>query len=213
MNRTLRLVLLAIAALAIVAPLALAAGGSSTPTKTPKTKVTGGTTTVKPSDATTKFLSDNGVTVTPIAPATAADGNLVFPIRRGRVNTDTFQGRLFHKGGVKFSKGERSLRVRRLEIVSHRKRAVLRGVVRGLHCQKVTRKHHRARHVCRHARHHRVVLAILTDLKKSEDGKSVTVTVKISRFTARVVNRLAHKVVVKPGYVLGTATIAPTTGS
>ena len=67
-----------------------------------------GTTTVTPSAEATQFLANNGVTVAPTGKATAEDGSFVFPIAAGFGNTRTYNGLLAHKGGLKFTKGERS---------------------------------------------------------------------------------------------------------
>jgi hypothetical protein len=76
-----------------------------------------GTSTVTPSTEATQFLADNGVTVTPTGQATSEEGAYVFPIAAGFGNPRTFNGLLAHKGGLKFSKGERSAVVQRLVAV------------------------------------------------------------------------------------------------
>src|SRR5215211_3815534 len=72
-----------------------------------------GSTTFTPSAQATGFLADHGVTVAPTGQATAEEGSFVFPIAAGFGNTKTFSGLLAHKGGLKFTKGERSVVVRR----------------------------------------------------------------------------------------------------
>ncbi|MEA2363461.1 MAG: hypothetical protein QOD71_2606 [Thermoleophilaceae bacterium] len=76
-----------------------------------------GTTTITPSSEATQFLANNGVTVTPTGKATAEGGGYVFPIAAGFGNPKTFNGLLAHKGGLKFSKGERSAVVQRFVAV------------------------------------------------------------------------------------------------
>jgi len=71
-------------------------------------KVTGGQTTITPSSASQQFLTANGISVTPVAPASAGSGGgLVLPISGGRVNGTTLRGFILHRGGLKFSKGLR----------------------------------------------------------------------------------------------------------
>ena len=76
-----------------------------------------GTTTVTPSPQATQFLADNGITVAPTGEATAEEGSFVFPIAAGFGNTRTYNGLLAHKGGLQFTKGERSAVLRRFVAV------------------------------------------------------------------------------------------------
>jgi hypothetical protein len=91
-----------------------------------------GSTTVTPSAAATQFLASQGVTVAPIAPATAGSGAFTFPLRTGFGNPKNYNGVLVHKGGLKFSKGTHSAVVRGFVAVRHGKRAVLLAKVPGL---------------------------------------------------------------------------------
>jgi hypothetical protein len=203
------------ALLAVTALVVLAFG--VTGAQAARVKVTGGTTTVTPAAPVVQALTNLGVSVSPIAPATAANGTYTFPIVRGRVNTDNLRGFLVHSGGVKFAKGERSIAVRRFVIVSTKRGAKLYGRVSRGACGFARAKarghkhaHRVVRRVCRF--HHRyLAIANLTDPQRSEDGTSVTATLKLTAITARIVNRLAGQHLADPGTVLGTATIAPTT--
>jgi hypothetical protein len=91
-----------------------------------------GTTTFAPSSQATTFLANNGVTAAPVGQATAEGGGYVFPIAAGFGNTKTFYGLLAHKGGLRFSKGERSAVVRRFVAVRGKRGAVLLAQVPGL---------------------------------------------------------------------------------
>jgi hypothetical protein len=71
-----------------------------------------GTTTFTPSPQATQFLANHGVTVAPTGEATAENGAFVFPIAAGFGNTRTYNGLLAHRGGLKFTKGDRSAVVR-----------------------------------------------------------------------------------------------------
>jgi hypothetical protein len=76
-----------------------------------------GSTTFTPSSEATQFLANHGVTVAPTGEATAEEGSFVFPIAAGFGNTRTYNGLLAHKGGLQFTKGERSAVVRRFVAV------------------------------------------------------------------------------------------------
>ncbi|MBA3264731.1 MAG: hypothetical protein H0T69_20130 [Thermoleophilaceae bacterium] len=92
-----------------------------------------GSSTVTPSDQATQFLANNGVAVAPTGKATAEGGAFVFPIAAGFGNTRNFNGLLAHKGGLKFSKGERSAVVQRFVAVRIRGAgAVLLAQIPGL---------------------------------------------------------------------------------
>jgi hypothetical protein len=67
-----------------------------------------GTTTFTPSPHATQFLANHGVTVAPTGEATAENASFVFPIAAGFGNPRTYSGLLAHKGGLQFTKGDRS---------------------------------------------------------------------------------------------------------
>jgi hypothetical protein len=113
---------------ASAALLLVAAGGAQA-----KVVELTGTTTITPSAEATQFLADNGVTVAPTGKATAEGEGYVFPIAAGFGNPKTFNGLLAHKGGLRFSKGERSAVVQRFVAVRLRGAgAVLLGQLPGL---------------------------------------------------------------------------------
>ena len=92
-----------------------------------------GTSTVTPSTQATQFLANHGVTVAPTGEATAEDGSFVFSIAAGFGNTRTYKGLLAHKGGLQFTKGERSAVLRRFVAVRLRGAgAVLLAQIPGL---------------------------------------------------------------------------------
>jgi hypothetical protein len=92
-----------------------------------------GTTTFTPSTQATQFLANHGVTVAPTGEATAEDGSFVFPIAAGFGNTRTYNGLLAHKGGLEFTKGDRSAVVRNFVAVRIRGAgAVLLAQIPGL---------------------------------------------------------------------------------
>jgi hypothetical protein len=161
-----------------------------------------GTTTFTPSAEATQFLEDNEITVAPTGAAIAEEGSFVFPIAAGFGNTKTFNGLLAHRGGLQFSKGERSAVVRRFVAVRVRgagamllaqvpglrggcaqlrralKRFALGHPGAGKHARRVAWNHPKAtRRLLRAVRAYCsggrvIVLARLTNLRKREDYNS-----------------------------------------
>jgi len=65
-----------------------------------------GEETVLALDADTAgVLEENQVTVAPVAPATAGDAGIAFPITGGEVDSESLAGTIDHSGGLKFSAG------------------------------------------------------------------------------------------------------------
>jgi hypothetical protein len=188
-----------------------------------------GSTTFTPSSQAKTFLSNNGVAVAPVGAATAEGDGYVFPIAAGFGNTKTFYGLLAHKGGLKFTKGERSAVVRRFVAVRVKNAAVLLAQVPGvkggcgrlrsalvrfgLNHQGQLRKHPKAtRKLLRAVRSYCsggrvIVLAHLTNLAKESryNGALLSADLKLSRESARLINKLAGKKAVSAGAPLGTA--------
>jgi ribosomal protein L18E len=167
-----------IIALAVALALALSAIASAA-------RITGGSTTITPSAAATKLLSDNGITVAALRPATLANGAATFPIRRGHIRLKAMRGFVRHKGGISLSDGSTTFKVRRPAVVLRKQHAFILAAVR---------RNDRPWHIRRVAR--------LADLQRS--GTTATATVHITRVTAKAINALAGKHVVNPGAVLGT---------
>jgi hypothetical protein len=194
--------LLALVALLAIAPVAAQAKRS---------KVTGGQTTIAPSSASQQFLTANGITVTPISPASAGSGgSLVLPISGGRVDAATLRGFLFHRGGLKFSRGSASVTLRHFVITSTRRGGSLHATVAGVVC---VRAHgHHARHCG--VRRRELRLASLANPSKTTDGSGhtvVTATLKLSAGAAHAIDRVLHTQAATAGDELGTVSIAPTT--
>ena len=108
---------------AVVIALALMAVGAAG-AQAKLVKVTG-TSTVAPSEAATQFLSNAGVAVSPVGTATSGESGFTFPITAGFGDTKTYNGLLAHSGGLKFSKGARSVVLRRFVAVRAGKLSVL----------------------------------------------------------------------------------------
>jgi hypothetical protein len=90
------------------------AATSSTPATTTSASaavpVAGRSTVVVVNPATAQVLKKNGVTVTPIAPATAKTG-LVFPVSGGKIAVATLAGTVDHTGGLTFSHNGKSVQL------------------------------------------------------------------------------------------------------
>jgi hypothetical protein len=188
-----------------------------------------GSTTFTPSTQTTQFLSNNGIAVSTVGAATSENGGYVFPIAAGFGNTKTFYGLLAHKGGLKFTKGNRSAVVRGFVAVRVKNAAVLLAQVPGLRggCgrfksalarfglqhQAQLRKHPKAtRKLVRAVRNYCsggrvIVLAHLTNLAKElrYNGALLSADLKLSGEAARLINKVAKSKVVSAGAPLGTA--------
>jgi hypothetical protein len=187
-----------------------------------------GSTTFTPSSQATTFLSNNGIAVAPVGAATVENGSYVFPIAAGLGSPRSFYGLLAHKGGLKFTKGERSVVIRRLVAVRVKRGAVLLAQVPGLrggcgrlrarleHFNLVQRGGERrtpaGRKVWRSVRNYCgggrvIVLAHLTNLSKTlrYNGALLSADLKLSRESARLINRVAKAKVVSAGAPLGTA--------
>jgi hypothetical protein len=188
-----------------------------------------GTTTFTPSTQATTFLSNNGIAVAPTGAATAENGSYVFPIAAGFGNSKTFYGLLAHKGGLQFTKGNRSATVQRLVAVRVKRAAVLLAQIPGLRggCgrfkaalvhfglqhKRQLRKHPKAtRKLVRNVRDYCsggrvIVLAQLTNLAKADryNGAVLSADLKLSREAARLINRVAKAKVVSAGAPLGSA--------
>jgi hypothetical protein len=193
--------------LALLAVLAFAPA----PAQAKRAKVTGGQTTIAPSSASQQFLSANGITASPVSPATAGSGGtLVLPIARGRVNASTLRGFIVHRGGLKFTKGSKSLTLNHFLITNTRRGGSLYAAVPRVAC---TRGHRR--HPARCAiRRRELRVATLSNASKSTGaggGTVVTATLKLTAGAARAIDRVLHTQAAAAGDELGTATIAPTT--
>jgi hypothetical protein len=124
---------LLVATLAAFALLAFAAGAQA------KVIRLTGQTTITPSQQAAGFLAAQGVSVSPVGAATAQNGAFTFPIRIGFGHPETFNGILVHRGGLRFTKGDRSAVVRRFVAVRFGRFAYVLAQVPGLQggCRRV----------------------------------------------------------------------------
>ena len=154
-------------------------------------KVTGDEATIAPSTQLTQFLTDHGVTVEATGAATLdGAGNLTLPIAGGLVNTKNLHGVLVTRGGVKFSKGDRSLKLHRLVAVNRGKGAFLSAKVGD----------------------HRVRIARLTNRSADVASGTAEADLRLSKKAARRINHVAGKHIVGAGALLGHVTATVTTG-
>lgn len=172
-----------------------------------KAKITGGTTTITPSAATTQFLTTNGIAVTALAPATLSNGVVTLPIAGGRIDPATLRGFVTHRGGLKFAKAKRSLALRHLVITNTQRGAFLDATTPVRRCRAALRP--RRGRVC-FFRAEGFRVARLSNVVRNSDN-SVTANLLLWRRAAGFINKVAGKHVVSAGANLGTAKIAATT--
>ena len=80
--------------------------GSLTVRATPaQVELAGGATRLALDPGAAAALASLGVQAAPVAPASAADGGLSFPITRGKLDAKSFAGSFRHSGGIRLSKG------------------------------------------------------------------------------------------------------------
>jgi hypothetical protein len=79
-------------------------------------KFTGGKTTLALAPGAADALSSLGVSVAPLAPARAGRAGIAFPITSGRADAKTLAGAIRHSGGLRLSKGDTVVDLRRFTI-------------------------------------------------------------------------------------------------
>jgi hypothetical protein len=174
-----------------------------------KVRVTGGTTTITPSAATTQFLTTNGIGVSALAPATISNGVVTLPVAGGRINPANLHGFVTHRGGLKFTKGSRSLALRHFVITSANRGAFLDAATPVRRCRAFHSRRAQGRvRVC-FFRQEGVRLARLSNVVRN--GNSVTADLLLSRRAATFINRVAGKQVVAAGANLGSLKTTVTT--
>jgi len=154
-------------------------------------KVTGEEATIAPSSQLTQFLSDHGVAVGATGAATLDADGLTLPIVGGLVNTKNLHGVLVTKGGVKFSKDGRSLKLHRMVAVNRGKGAFLSAKV---------------------GDHRRLRVARLTDRSADVAAGTAEADLRLSKKAARRINHVAGDHIVSAGALLGHVTATVTTG-
>ena len=117
MSRLLRIPLLLVLVLALALG-AVACGDdddddadATTEAEATELVLTGESTTLALDADTATILTDNGVEVAPVDPATAGDDGIAFPITGGTVEAESLAGTIEHSGGLVFSAGGTELEV------------------------------------------------------------------------------------------------------
>lgn len=85
--------------------------GEGAATAATELALTGDQTTLVLDSGTAGVLEQKMVTVAPIAPATAGDDGISFPITGGTIDAETLAGKIEHSGGLVFSAGGTELEV------------------------------------------------------------------------------------------------------
>lgn len=104
---------------AIAAPSALAAD----------VPVAGGTTDLRINPATAGVLTDAGLSVAPVGPATAKGLRVTFPVTGGAIDPATAAGRVTHSGGLAFSSHGTTVRLTNFIVTTTGGRPVLTAAV------------------------------------------------------------------------------------
>lgn len=219
MSRTSKVRATAVSAVAAVAvAVAGVAGAQSAPERV---RLDGERTTLSPSAELGRALGAAGVTLAPVGRARAGEGgSVVFPIVRGRVDRQTLRGRIVHRGGLRLTKGERSLRLRRLVIRTTERGSVLSAIA-GRSCRRGLRRELRRRAVqarrgsrrpgALRARRRcgRMALARLTNVRRSDSGGLLVAgaDLALTRRAARRINRRLRARLVAGDAPLGTARV------
>jgi hypothetical protein len=110
--KLLRLTTMMVLALALGLTAAACGGDDDTDSSTTESTaaaapltLTGEETSVVLDSGTAKVLTDNGVAVAPVAPASASGKGISFPITGGEINTEDLSGTIDHSGGLSFTAG------------------------------------------------------------------------------------------------------------
>lgn len=222
MSRTRRLQ--AGAVTAIAAAIVTVAGASGAQTPSERVKLGGERTTVKPSAQLSQALAAGGVTLAPAGRASSGEGgSLVFPIVRGRVERQSLRGRIVHRGALRLTRGQRSLRLRRLVIRTTKRGSVLSAKVGRAACRRALRRNLRgqaqgtrrgqrrlgARRGGNRRRCGRIALAKVTNVQRSDSGGLLVATADLA-LTPRAAQRINRRLgaqILTAGAPLGTAKV------
>jgi hypothetical protein len=143
-------------------------------------------------------MSANHLTATPITPATASGSTFTFPILGGRVNKK-LHGFVTHRGGLAFSNGTRTIRLRHLTVDSNRAGVPLWALV------PQSKRRCRVAAVAPHLRCHLALLdkaariARLSGVSVNVSDDTATGTVHLTPISAGVINRLSASRWSRPG--------------
>jgi hypothetical protein len=174
------------AALATAAVAAVAAPAA----QAAPVNLAGATTTLALSDAAQATLTQAGVTVTPVAPATSPlAGSYSFPVVRGKLAAERHLGFAVHKGGLTLSTSAKHVTVRRLIAFGGRRPLVTARVGRA-----------------------QVALLRLTQVKLG-DGALLSGKASLTRVGARLLGRFLGTDGFTAGTPVGTVTVTAATSA
>lgn len=178
---------------ALVLALALvpAMAGAKSKGTNLKLKATGGTT-VKLDSKTAAALTGLGVSVAPVAPATAGSKGVTFPVTGGTVNSKTLAGNVKHSGGLRFSSATTAVDLTNFTINIDKKPDLV-ATVGGARVS--------------------ILSLDLSKLKVSAKGKNIKlsgVKASLTKAAADALNATFATTAFKKGLVLGTATVSVT---
>jgi hypothetical protein len=183
----------AVLVVVVLAALTLAAATvQAKPKATPK--IIGESTTFTLAPAVKDQIDAHGITLGVVAPATqSGPGSVAFPITKVRGPVHRLRGVVRHAGGLRLTRGERTVSLRHVVIVANGRR--------GYATAKIGQR--------------RVRLFRLTGPKRLIDGSKVSLTVdlRLTAQGARWLNRRLPAADLERGLLLGSATITGTLAS
>jgi hypothetical protein len=177
------------AAVALAATGAAAGGGVAAAQATPHAKpvkVTGGQAVLTLSGAAASTLRDAGVTVSALAPATAANGTVTLPVGRGRVKATASKGIVRLRGGIALSTAKRTVALRHPIVVNLARRHFV-TVTLGRGACRAARHAFGRRVARRHALGCTIRAFALRNRKR--DGAVVSADLVLTKASARLLNR------------------------
>lgn len=204
------------AVLATVACLASATVATAASEKRPD----GGQATVALSPGFASALGSAGVTVSPTAGArrvgssSSAGASFAFPVKGGLLRSDPYTGVAYTRGALGFHKGGASATVTHLVVVLNRNGSLdlmtQRRVGRKRVCSPIYEQH---RDLCVEQGIYKLVPVAHAPTVSPTNGTTVTGTLDVTTYSARLIDRLAGRAAVSAGETLGTVTFSPTLGS
>ena len=143
-----------------------------------------GTTTLALNEAAAKALADNGITATPVAPATAGANGFTFPVDRVKLKRRSVKAS--HDGGLTLTKGATTVTLTDFVLKAHRRHAKLSARAGG----------------------ERVGLFRLRELKATKGENTLTVTAKafLTKAAADGLNQAFGTTAFQKGAEVGTVT-------
>lgn len=168
-----------------------AASGSTNPLPSPA-RISGGTTSLALRAEVGAALTEAGISVAPTDPAATGPDGIGFPIVAGSLDPATGAGILRHEGGLRFSKGKRSITISQFDVRIAR-RSTLTAKINGLGVRA------------------RVINLDTSNAEISSDAVSVSasgIEAKLNGPAARLLNFVLKTRAFAPGLDLGSVKVA-----